>query len=233
MKKALVIEDDPDIASLVAINLRDIDCQAEIVTNGLDGLARALDNCHDVIILDIMLPRLDGLEICRRLRQAQVSTPVLMLTSRTEEIEKVLALNLGADDYITKPFGVNELLARVKARLRRYSPEEAPFVGEASRVVRGGLMLDVARHRVSLDRRDIELTVKEFELLNLFMRHPGRIYKRGDLLDLVWGYSFQGYAHTVNSHINRLRMKIEQDSGHPQYILTVWGIGYKFNDQLD
>ncbi|WP_035568203.1 response regulator transcription factor [Hymenobacter sp. IS2118] len=234
-KHALIVEDDADIAALVAVNLRDIDCGATVAVNGLDGLRQATEGEYDVIILDIMLPGLNGIEVCRRIREQHVRTPILMLTSKAEEIDKVLALDLGADDYLTKPFSVRELLARVKARLRRSVPDKEPgFAGEVapSRFRCGALELDIELHRVSLRGQPLELTAKEFALLAQFMRHPGRTYSRTQLLDQVWGYSYSGYEHTVNSHINRLRLKIEADPAQPTYVLTVWGVGYKLADTL-
>jgi len=234
-KRALIIEDDADLAHLVQINLRDIDCQSAIEATGPDGLRRATEEAFDVIILDIMLPGLNGLEVCRRIRAKHVTVPILMLTSKAEEIDKVQALDLGADDYLTKPFSVRELLARVKARLRRFSPEKEPGFagGVASRYSLGGLVLNTELHRVTVDERVVELTAKEFDLLALLMRYPGRTYSRTQLLDQVWGYSYEGYEHTVNSHINRLRMKIERNAASPEYVLTVWGVGYKLADGLN
>ncbi len=227
-KRALVIEDDTDIANLVAINLRDINVQADIASTGEDGLTRATANPYDVIILDIMLPGMNGIEVCQQLRKQQINVPILMLTSRTEEIDKVLAIDLGADDYITKPFGIREFLSRVKARLRRFENNHSP----RSPVYRQGeLQLSVDSRRVTLGGSVVELTAKEFDLLTLFMRNPGRAFSRTELLNQVWDYSYPGYEHTVNSHINRLRMKIEQEPAHPRYILTVWAMGYKFTDE--
>ncbi len=233
-KRALIVEDDADLAQLVQINLRDIDCQSTVAATGPEGLRLATEAAFDVIILDIMLPGLSGTEVCRRLRAQHLTTPIIMLTARAEELDKVLALDLGADDYLTKPFSVRELLARVKARLRRFSPEKEPGFagGVASRLTWGNLTLDTELHRVSIDNQVVELTAKEFDLLTLLLRHPGRTYSRTQLLDQVWGYSYSGYEHTVNSHINRLRMKIERDAANPEYILTVWGVGYKLNDAL-
>jgi DNA-binding response OmpR family regulator len=231
-KRALVIEDDADIANLVAVSLRDIHIQADIINNGADGLRYATSRSYDVIILDIMLPGLDGIEVCRRIRQQQITTPILMLTARTEEIDKVVAIDLGADDYITKPFSIREFLSRVKARIRRFDADNAPgVVGQLPRYVYGDLVLDVATRRVVLGNMSIDLTAKEFDLLTLFMKHPGRAFSRLELLELVWGYSYQGYEHTVNSHINRLRMKIEIKPATPRFILTVWAVGYKFTDE--
>ncbi|SMB98597.1 two component transcriptional regulator, winged helix family [Hymenobacter roseosalivarius DSM 11622] len=234
-RRALIVEDDADIATLVEVNLRDIDCQATIARDGLEGLRQATEGLFDVIILDIMLPGLSGIEVCRRLREQHVSTPILMLTARHEEIDKVLALDLGADDYLTKPFSVRELLARVKARLRRSVPDNEPGFAAAAaptRFARRDLLLDTELHRVTVGGKVVDLTAKEFDLLALFLRHPGRTYTRTQLLDQVWGYSYTGYEHTVNSHINRLRMKIEADAARPEHILTVWGVGYKLNDEL-
>ena len=234
-KCALIIEDDPDIALLVQVNLRQLDCRADIAPDGLAGLRRAAERAYDIILLDITLPGLDGIEVCRRLRAQGIRTPVVMLTSRDEEVDKVLALSLGADDYLTKPFGIRELLARVQARLRRFVPEKEPGFppGPAAptRLTRGPLVLDTELHRVTLAGAAVPLTAKEFELLALFMRQPGRAYTRPQLLEQVWGSSYAGFEHTVNSHINRLRLKIERDPARPEHILTVWGVGYQFNDE--
>ena len=235
VKRALIIEDDLDIARLVQVNLLDIDCQADLADNGLDGLRQAIETPYDVIVLDIMLPGLNGIEVCRRIREHRITTPILMLTSKHEEIDKILALDLGADDYLTKPFSVRELIARIKARLRRSAPEKEPgFAGGATltRFGLGDLVLDTERHRVTVAGRVVELTAREFELLTTFVRHPGRTFTRSELLELVWGYSYAGYEHTVNSHINRLRLKIEKDAAKPAYVLTVWGVGYKMSDEL-
>ena len=233
---ALVIEDDPDIAALVQLNLRDIDCPVDLAADGLEGLRLATEHAYDIIVLDIMLPGLNGIEVCRRLRERQVRTPIIMLTSRHDELDRVLALDLGADDYLTKPFSVRELVARVKARLRRYAPDKLPgFAGgerPTTRLAQGELVLDTELHRVTLTGQVVPLTAKEFELLTLFMRSPGRAYTRAELLSQVWGTSFAGYEHTVNTHINRLRIKIERDPARPRHILTVWGVGYQFNDAL-
>lgn len=231
-KKVLVVEDDYDISNLISIVLREVECQADTIGNGSDGLRYAEQNNYDLIILDVMLPKMDGIEVCRELRRKGIQTPVIMLTSKSEEADKIAGLDVGADDYITKPFSIPELLARVKARIRRFSPEKEPsFVGQKTRFMHNGLVLDTERHSVTLNGKAIELTAKEFDLLALFMKNPGRAYTRTQLLDLVWGYSYSGYEHTVNSHINRLRMKIEKDAANPKYVLTVWGVGYKFNDE--
>ena len=230
-RKVLVIEDDRDIANLIKINLRDINCETDAVFSGIDGLYHAVNHPYDVIILDIMLPGMDGIEVCKRIREEKITTPIIMLTSKSEEIDKVLGLNLGADDYMTKPFSVRELMARVKARIRRASLDQE---GEpaSDTYTYSGLTLDPVKHKVTLDGKVVELTAKEFDLLKLFMQQIGKTFTREELLSKVWGYSYSGYEHTVNSHINRLRLKIEKDPAHPAYILTVWGVGYKFNDEL-
>ena len=175
-----------------------------------------------------MLPQLNGLEVCKRLRAQSVYTPVLVITSKSSEFDRVLGLELGADDYLTKPFSVVELMARVKAIFRRVDALRSTPVQPAKRIRIGELDIDVDRRQVTLAGRPIELTAKEFDLLAFFAAHPGRVFNRGQLLDKVWGYSHSGYEHTVNSHINRLRAKIERDPANPRYILTVWSVGYKF-----
>jgi len=231
-KRILVVEDDRDIARLLHIHLADIAFQVELVDNGQDGLNRASNHPYELIILDLMLPKMDGLEVCRRLRSQGNHTPVLMLTAKSSELDRVLGLELGADDYLTKPFSVKELQARVKAILRRIElarQEPSDVVDEAINV--NNLHIDVSRRLVNVDGRAVELTAKEFDLLLHFARHPGRVYSRAQLLDCVWGYGHDGYEHTVNSHINRLRKKIEQNPEQSEYIQTVWGVGYKFIDE--
>jgi DNA-binding response OmpR family regulator len=178
-----------------------------------------------------MLPGLDGLEICKRLRGQAITVPILMLTAKTSEFDRVLGLELGADDYLTKPFSIKELQARVKAILRRAdisSRQRAQDDDEA--IASGSLLIDVRGRNVSIDGRALELTAKEFDLLLHFARHPGRVYSRAQLLDQIWGYSHSGYEHTVNTHINRLRKKIEAGPETTQYIETVWGVGYRFRE---
>jgi DNA-binding response OmpR family regulator len=176
-----------------------------------------------------MLPGLDGIEICRRLRSNPGYTPILMLTSKASELDRVLGLEMGADDYVTKPFSVRELMARVKALFRRIDELKKNDSPETPQVIhRNDMTIDLAKRKVVLKNNAIDLTTKEFDLLVHFARHPGRVYTRAQLLDQVWGYGHDGYEHTVNSHINRLRTKIEENPAQPCYILTVWGVGYKF-----
>lgn len=225
----LVIEDDRDIASLLDLHLHDLGYDVHVAHDGATGCTQALSNAYDLIILDLMLPGIEGLDICRTLRAKPNYTPILMLTARSTELDRVLGLEVGADDYLTKPFSIRELLARVKALFRRMEALSAPVVsGKQTMIQAGDLVIDTEKRRVMLCGNAIDLTVKEFDLLVQFAQHPGRVYTRAQLLDLVWGYTHAGYEHTVNSHINRLRAKIESDTSHPRYILTVWGIGYSF-----
>jgi DNA-binding response OmpR family regulator len=228
----LVVEDDHHIAHLVAFHLRDMGYDVQVVHDGVAGLAQALATPFDLMILDVMLPGMDGLELCRRLRANPRYSPILMLTAKSSEGERVLGLEVGADDYLTKPFSILELLARVKALFRRMDALTAQAPPEAPRMIRAGeLKIDVEKRKVTLRGNAVDLTAKEFDLLLQFAQHPGQVYTRSKLLDLVWGYAHDGYEHTVNSHINRLRAKIEQDSSHPRYILTVWGVGYSFSEE--
>ena len=229
----LVVEDDPDISQLVRLHLQDLPCQVKLAADGIVGLAEAEAKDYDLIILDLKLPGMDGLEVCRRLRARSNYTPILMLTSKSSELDRVVGLELGADDYLTKPFSVLELTARVKAILRRMRAVPGAGAAVPGNLVRAGaLTLDLERHSVALDGKPITLTAREFDLLVHFARHPGRVYTRDQLLDQVWGYQHSGYEHTVNSHINRLRAKIERDPQNPEYIQTVWGVGYRFAEQM-
>jgi DNA-binding response OmpR family regulator len=228
--RILLIEDDPEIAGLVQLHLRDEGYAVERCATGGEGLQRALQDGWGLVILDLMLPGLSGLEVCRRLREEARAVPILMLTAKSEEIDKVLGLELGADDYLTKPFSVRELLARIKALLRRARMAEGPAATPGPELRCDSLTVNLEKRRVVLHGKPVELTAKEFDLLALFASHPGKPFNREQLLNQVWGYSYAGYEHTVNSHINRLRAKIEADPSHPRYILTVWGFGYRFAD---
>ena len=232
-RKILIIEDNKDIAHLVALHLADLGVETQHAYDGESGLNLALSAQFDLIILDLMLPRLDGIEICKKVRAQDIYTPILMLTAKSMELDRVLGLEMGADDYLTKPFSVRELVARVKAIFRRVDVLQVKVHNKDSEViVNGALKLNSKNRIVSFKDKDLNLTAKEFDLLWCFASNPGRVYSREQLLDQVWGYCHDGYEHTVNSHINRLRTKIEIDSSKPVYILTVWGIGYKFSDKI-
>lgn len=229
-RQVLVVEDDEDIARLVKIQLGELSCKVKLAYDGIVGLAEAESRPYDLIILDRMLPGMDGLEICRRVRGKAEYTPILMLTAKSTELDRVLGLEMGADDYLTKPFSMLELAARVKAIFRRVdSLGKARGANQA--IECGGLRIDPEKREVTVGGKPIGLTAKEFDLLLHFAENPGRVYSRAQLLDKVWGYTHSGYEHTVNSHINRLRGKIEHNPDQPEFIQTVWGVGYKFRDK--
>ena len=232
MKKILIIEDDISIVELVEIHLKDIYCELTKTHVGNEGLLLATKNKYDMIILDVMLPGMDGIEICKRLRANKIFTPILMLTARSEEIDKIIGLEVGADDYLTKPFSIREFIARIKAMLRRSEIEKIEKEIKEEIFKCNQLTIDTLKRKVTLEGNKVDLTPKEFDLLYLFMSNPGKSYSRENLLNLVWGYDFSGYEHTVNSHINRLRTKIETNLATPKYILTSWGVGYRFTDEI-
>ena len=232
----LVVEDEAHIRELVTLHLRLEGLTPLEAADGESGLTQARTQSFDLIILDLMLPGLDGVTVCRAIRRdsPNAHTPILMLTAKSSELDRVLGLELGADDYLTKPFSMLELAARVKAVFRRADHQQAAAerVQQAEQPIEAGsLRIDLQRHEALLDGRLLDLTAKEFELLAYFARSPGRVHTRAQLLDQVWGYSHSGYEHTVNSHINRLRNKIERDPANPDFIQTVWGVGYKFADR--
>lgn len=230
-KTVLVIEDDPDIVDLLTIHLKDLDCKVQSSLMGKMGLELAQNSQFDLIILDLMLPDIDGMEICRQIRAQKNYSPILMLTAKSEDIDKILGLESGADDYLTKPFNVREFISRVKAIFRRIDMIMEEREPTTKKIAFKGLSIDVEMRKVIRDGLKITLTPKEFDLLVLLATHQGRSYSREELLNQVWGYEFLGYEHTVNSHINRLRSKIERDLNNPEFILTTWGVGYRFNDE--
>ena len=230
-RRVLVVEDESDLARVVKRHVENIGCQVWIAANGESALELAAIHEFDLVLLDVMLPGIDGLEVCRRLRGRQQYMPVLMLTSRSSEIDKVLGLETGADDYLTKPFSVHELLARIKAIFRRMDALAASRATPKQVIeAAGGLRIDPASREVVMRGRPITLTHKEFDLLKHFAENPGRVYTRAQLLDAVWGYSHDGYEHTVTTHINRVRAKLEADPLRPEIILTVRGAGYRMRD---
>ena len=231
MDKALIIEDDKDISDLIAIHLVDLGFEVDKSYDGREGLLKVLNDTYKIILLDIRLPGLDGMEVCKKIRLEKIQTPILMVTSKSEEIDKIIGLEIGADDYITKPFSIRELIARVKAIIRRteITLQTKPNAG-IEEIKLDGLYINVTLRIVEVHGKRMDLSPKEFDLLVLFSSNPGRTYTRTQLLDQVWGYQFEGYEHTVNSHINRLRTKIERNLNEPEFILTTWGVGYKFKE---
>ncbi|WDD92091.1 response regulator transcription factor [Burkholderia sp. FERM BP-3421] len=226
-KRVLIVEDDNDIANVLSLHLRDERYEVVHCADGDAGLRLLEQGGWDALILDLMLPGVDGLEICRRARAMTRYTPIIITSARSSEVHRILGLELGADDYLAKPFSVLELVARVKALLRRVDALERNSRLDAGRLELGGLSIDPVMREVTVDGARIELTPREFDLLYFFAQHPGKVYSRMDLLNAVWGYQHEGYEHTVNTHINRLRAKIEPDPAQPARILTVWGHGYK------
>ena len=232
MNRILIIEDDRDISELLSIHLKDLGYETDSAYDGRDGLMKALNNTYKLIVLDIKLPGMDGFDVCRQIRMDRIHTPVIMLTSKSEEIDKVLGLEIGADDYITKPFSIREFVARVKAVLRREQKvAEGVEVQDEQEISLSDFYINVPKRIVKVYDRSIELSPKEFDLLVYLASNPGKTYSRIQLLDKVWGINFEGFDHTVNSHINRLRSKIEKNMNEPEFILTTWGVGYKFKDE--
>ena len=225
----LLIEDEQAIADLVMLHLRNINYKVDHCANLAEGMQAIESKQYSLILLDLMLPDGDGMDLCRKLRQDKNNIPIIMLTAKTEEIDLVLGLESGADDYIAKPFSIREFLARIKATIRRNAE---PIVTNQQIYVFDNLEIDVAKRKVILNNKVVDLTKKEFELLFLLVQNKGVSYSRTKLLDLIWGYNFEGYEHTVNSHINRLRNKIEENPSKPNFVLTSWGVGYKFNDEI-
>jgi len=227
-KSIILVEDNKDIAELIKLHLNDIGITVDVFHDGAEGWNKIQQKHYDLIILDIMLPGMDGLDICKQIRNSSSPyTPILMLTSRASEIDRVLGLELGADDYLTKPFSLMEMVARVKAIMRHHDAMQNHII-ESDKLNFTGLSINTQTREVIKERDPLELTAKEFDLLLYFARHPGQVFDRMQLLDKVWGYGHEGYEHTVNSHINRLRGKLETDSRTPKYIKTIWGVGYQF-----
>lgn len=228
----LVIEDDENITTAISEYFTRAGYSVKTAEDGLAGVQAGLGDHPDVIILDLMLPKMDGLAVCRELREKAPYIPILMLTAKDDVVDVVLGLEMGADDYITKPFSLRELEARIKSVLRRARRAPAGTgADDEAPIVRGGLRIDPSKREVTVGERQVELTPKEFELLRLFATNPGRVFPRKYLLEKIWDYSYEGYDRTIDSHINRLRSKIEDNPENPQMVLTVWGIGYKFTDE--
>ena len=223
--KVLVVDDEKVLVKATRFNLEIDGYEVDAAYDGEEALSLIRENSYDVILLDLMLPKVDGLEVCRRVREFS-NVPIIMLTAKTGDTDKLIGFEYGADDYITKPFSLMELKARIRAILRRSGNSERQE--SIQRIVRGEIELDGSERSVAVNGRAVELTVKEFDLLELFMRNPGRVYSRENLLSTVWGLDSPGDIRTVDVHIRHLREKIESDSAHPEYILTKWGVGYYF-----
>lgn len=229
-KKILLVEDDQDIATLLQLNLQDEGYQIVNIADGNKALILLENYIWDAVILDLMLPGIGGLEICRHIRQKTLPRylPVIIISARTSETHRILGLEMGADDYLAKPFSVLELIARIKALFRRHDAMRVNLPLGGGIISCHCLAIDPLAREVLLRGELVELTPREFDLLYWFARRPGEVFSRLSLLDNVWGYQHEGYEHTVNTHINRLRSKIETDASEPKLIITVWGKGYKF-----
>jgi len=233
MDTILVVEDEQDIADLVTLNLQEIGLTVDHCLSGEVALEKLKINQYDLVMLDVMLPGISGLDICRQLREQKPEQVILMVTSRNSEIDRVLGLELGADDYMTKPFSVRELQARVRSQLRRVhllskiSQQQLAQQSPEHYLTLGTLQIDNITHSATLNGKHIDLTSTEFDLLFYLASHPEQVFSREQLLSSVWGYHHSGYEHTVNSHINRLRNKIERNATKPEIVQTVWGVGYK------
>ena len=229
----LVIEDDENILTMISEHFSRVGYVVKTAEDGVAGIQAALIDHPDVVLLDLMLPKMDGLAVCRELREKAPYIPILMLTAKDDVVDKVLGLEMGADDYITKPFSLRELEARIKSVLRRVRTGTSKDGGASDEapITRGKLRIDPSKREVMVGERLVELTPKEFDLLRLFASNPGRVFPRKYLLEKIWDYSYEGYDRTIDSHINRLRAKIEDNPENPQMVLTVWGIGYKFYDE--
>ena len=229
----LVVEDDDDLRQTLTRRLSEAGYEVAMAATGPDALTAVAESVPDLVVLDVMLPGLDGIEVCRRLRADHPLLYILMLTARADELDRVVGLEVGADDYVTKPFSLQEVVARIRSALRRVRTVReqmaaAPSADDEAPIVAGGLTVDPVRREVSLDGEEVHLTVREFDLLLFLARHPDRPFTRSQLLQQIWDISYEGYDRTIDSHVQRLRAKIETDPGDPQHVRTVWGVGYKF-----
>ncbi|WCL47801.1 response regulator transcription factor [Leptospira sp. GIMC2001] len=235
MKNILVIEDDPDIGNLIRKSLDSSHYTTVIQSTGEEGLKHYKVSHPDLIILDLSLPDLDGMDVCRSIRKTDESTPIFILSARTEEIDRIMGLELGADDYITKPFSVRELKTRVDVFFRRWDKKIGikPNIGSGGEIIRGALKIDPIRRRVTLNENIINISRKEFDILQLLASSPGKVFSREMILESVWGVEWDGFERMIDSHIKRIRSKLEKNSAQPEWIETIWGIGYRFSDNYD
>ena len=231
MPKILVVDDEKVLVKGIKFNLENEGYQVEVGYDGEEAVEQARTGQFDLIILDLMMPKIDGLQACMKIREFS-NVPVIMLTARGEDADKIIGFECGADDYITKPFNILELKARVRALLRR-AGQTAQKEKNANRLERGAIALDVDQRAAWKNGQRVDLTAKEFDLIELFLRNPGRVYSRENLLNLVWGYEYIGEFRTVDVHVRRLREKLEPDPANPEYILTKWGVGYYFSSQTN
>lgn len=235
--RVLVVEDQAEIAELIHINLTELALDVDVTGSGEDAMKMLAENDYALVLLDIMLPGMSGLDVCRKLRDSKPEQAILMLTSRDSETDRVVGIELGADDYMSKPFSVRELQARVRGLLRRVHLLNELAQNQQSQtdanacITVGKMFIDNIKHKVSLKGKELDLTSTEYDLLHYLASHPDQVFSRAQLLSAVWGYHHSGYEHTVNSHINRLRNKLEQNVTDPEIVQTVWGVGYKFNPQ--
>ena len=231
MPKILVVDDEKVLVKGIKFNLENEGYQVEVGYDGEEAVEQARTGQFDLIILDLMMPKIDGLQACMKIREFS-NVPVIMLTARGEDADKIIGFECGADDYITKPFNILELKARVRALLRR-AGQTAQKEKNANRLERGAIAIDVDQRAAWKNGQRVDLTAKEFDLIELFLRNPGRVYSRENLLNLVWGYEYIGEFRTVDVHVRRLREKLESDPANPEYILTKWGVGYYFSSQTN
>lgn len=224
MPKILVVDDEKVLVKGIKFNLENEGYQVETGSDGQEAVEKARAGQFDLVILDLMMPRIDGLQACMKIREFS-NVPIIMLTARSEDADKIIGFECGADDYITKPFNILELKARIRALLRR-AGQTAQQEKSANRLARGSIVLDTDARAAWRDGEPVELTAKEFDLMELLLRNPGRVYSRENLLNLVWGYDYIGEFRTVDVHIRRLREKLEPDPANPEYIMTKWGVGY-------
>lgn len=231
-KNVLLVEDDTEIISLLKENLGYEGFEITVAKDGDSGLEKARRGDFGIVLMDWMLPEMAGIDVVKAMHDENIFTPVIMITARHDELDKVEGLEAGADDYITKPFSIKELVARMNAVMRRSASGSSEEGSTLPEIDLGDLNIDFEKRIVTVRGEEVQLTATEFNLLALLARQPGRVYSRKQLLDIVWDYSFEGYENTVNTHVNRLRSKIELNPNKPQYVLTVWGVGYKFSDEL-
>ena len=226
--KILVVDDEKLLVKGIRFNLENEGYAVDVCYDGETAVKMARDGGYNLILLDLMMPKMDGLEACMQIREFS-TVPIIMLTAKGEDMDKVIGLESGADDYITKPFNILELKARIRAMLRRSTMQNLTGK-QQKRLERGGICLDMERHLATRDGEPVELTVKEFDLIELLMKTPGKVYSRENLLDIIWAYDYQGDIRTVDVHIRRLREKLEKNPAKPEHIMTKWGVGYYFNE---